>query len=315
MTTSATAAPFLGVDTTQADGRLPFFRVGDIKVYPLREFDAFPIPQIFFPQIDEDPPPADAWYLQEPHWHEGRPRLNQQSHLLDTPDGFVLIDAAGGNGKVRGGGGPLHNQRRRWVEQLGLLGIGPQDISLLLFTHLHPDHVGFATELAEDGSWRATFPEARYVLAKPEWDHWTSRESVDHLASFGADFISDTIRPLGPLGVLDLVAADARITDSIRFVPAFGHTPGNVSIEVSSTGRTALFIGDLIHNAIQFARPHWSTAKCLDGPAAAAVRRATLERLADTDDILVPEHLPAPSGVHVTRDGEAFRFEYVTTET
>ncbi|MDR2564848.1 MAG: MBL fold metallo-hydrolase [Bifidobacteriaceae bacterium] len=304
---------FLDIDTPHTSGPLPYFRVGDIKAYQLSEFDALPLPTFFFPQIHEHPLDPDAWYTQPPHQLNGRLRLNQQSHLLDTPEGWVIIDAAGGNEKVRAGGGAMHNQHRPWLEQLALVGIGPEDISYLVFTHLHGDHVGFATALAQDGAWRATFPNARYKLAQPEWDYWTSRGAIDRLGRTG-DYISDSIRPLGPLGVLDLVPADAQITESIRFRPAFGHTPGNVTIEVTSGGATALFIGDLIHNALQFAHPDWSTALCVDGAQAAKVRLATLNEVADTDTILVPEHLPWPSGVHVLRDGDAFRFDYVKDE-
>jgi glyoxylase-like metal-dependent hydrolase (beta-lactamase superfamily II) len=289
---------------------LPYFLVGDIKVYPLREFDVFFPPQVFFPQSESDPLDSGAWYAQPPHQLDGRIRLNQQSHLLDTPAGWVLIDAAAGNEKVRPSDS-FHNQHRRWLDQLALLGLEAKDIASVLFTHLHCDHVGFATDLGEDGSWQATFPQARYVLARPEWDWWTSRAAIDPLRRTG-DHISDSIRPLGPLGVLDLVDADARITDAIRFIPAFGHTPGNITIEVKSAGHTALFVGDLIHNALQLARPTWSTRFCIEPERAAASRVALLEQVADTDTIVVPEHFPAPSGIRVLRDGQgAYRYRFV----
>ncbi len=99
--------------------------------------------------------------------------LNQEAHLLKVDGLTILIDAGGGNGKVRRPGGVFHLADRPFLEQFARAGVGLDEIDVVVFTHLHVDHVGFATSLAEDGSWQPTFPRARYLVVREELDWWT----------------------------------------------------------------------------------------------------------------------------------------------
>jgi glyoxylase-like metal-dependent hydrolase (beta-lactamase superfamily II) len=302
-------APFIGYDATAKAGPLQSFSVGGLKVWALREFVSQPLAQIFFPQLRDRPLPHDAWYAQEPHFGAGRLRLTRQAHLIDAPEGWVLIDAASGNEKVRPNNPTMHNQERPWLEQLAWLGLTPLDVSLVVFTHLHCDHTGFATALGADGNWEPTFPNARYVVSRPEWDYWTSRDTVAALERTG-DHLSDTVRPLRAGGLLDLVDPESRLTEAISLIPAFGHTPGNVIVQASSLGGTAWFVGDMVHSALQFAFPEWSTAMCVDPAEASRARLRLLRKAAESDLVVVPAHFPAPTALRVRRDGDAFAFDF-----
>ncbi len=307
-----TSAPVRWVDTPQTTGVLPAFRVGDVTVHPLRELDYLPLPEEFFPQTAAQPWDPDAWYAREPHVTGGRLRLNQQAHLLATPSGWVLVDTGGGNGKDRRNPA-FHQQRRPWLEQLGLLGIGPQDIDLVVLTHVHVDHVGFATRPDGAGGWAPTFPRARYVLARDEYAFWTGPQARPLLERTG-DYVADSVVPLHEAGVLDLVTGPVDVTPEIRVVPAPGHTPGNTYLEVRSAGERALFVGDMLHHAVQLARPAWSTRYCVSDADAAAQRLAVLDEVADTPTLLVAAHLPFPTAGRVRREGDGFRIELVALE-
>jgi glyoxylase-like metal-dependent hydrolase (beta-lactamase superfamily II) len=89
-----------------------------------------------------------------------------------------------------------------------------------------------------------------------------------------------------------VVEPDLRICDEVRLVPAAGHTPGNVCVEVSSEGQRAVFAGDMVHHALQLAFPDRSTDFCVDARGASEARQALLREIADRDVLLFPAHFP-----------------------
>jgi glyoxylase-like metal-dependent hydrolase (beta-lactamase superfamily II) len=103
-----------------------------------------------------------------------------------------------------------------------------------------------------------------------------------------------------------VVAPDHQIAPGIRLLPAAGHTPGNVCVEVTSRGERAVFCGDMVHHPLQLAHPDWSTNFCVDGDAATEARRWLLADVADTGTLLVPAHFPGCRPGHVVRDGAAY---------
>ncbi len=298
------------VDTGGGEGPLWSFRVGDVEVFPIREVDYLPSPSEFFPQLETESWTDGAFYTREPFTRDGRIVLNQEAHLLKAGGITILIDAGGGNGKVRREGGVFHLADRPFLEQLPRAGVALDEVDVVLFTHLHVDHVGFATSLADDGTWRPTFPNARYLLVREEFDWWTGPDAGRYLERTG-DYIADSILPLRDAGVLDLVDADHVVAPGIRLVPAPGHTPGNVYVEVESAGQTALFAGDMLHHGVQLERPEWSIRYCVVPGDSAAQRRALLEKAADSGALLVPAHFPFPAAGHVSRDGDGFAYTFI----
>ncbi|WP_078857104.1 MBL fold metallo-hydrolase [Streptomyces sp. NBRC 109706] len=297
------------VDTGGGSGPLWSFPVGDIRVHPVREVDYLPLPTDFFPQLETESWTEGAFYTREPFTRDGRIVLNQEAHLLVTGDRRILVDAGGGNGKRRNGG-VFDRADRPFLEQFARAGVAVEDIDTVVFTHLHVDHVGFATSADGAGGWVPTFPNARYLLVEEEFAWWTGPEGARQLERTG-DYVADSILPLHAAGVLDLVPADHEVAPGIRLVPAFGHTPGNVYIEVTSAGSRALFAGDMLHHGVQLERPEWSIRYCVLPGDSAAQRRALLERVADTGDLLVPTHFPFPSAGRVSRAERGFTYTFV----
>src|SRR5499427_6438498 len=146
-----------------------------------------------------------------------------QSFLIRQNGLTVLVDACGGNDKERARP-HFHRRSWQWLETLRSAGVAPEDIDVVLCTHLHVDHVGWNTRL-ENGRWVPTFPNARYLIAQREWDYWRSSAGVISLGRTG-DFISDSVAPVVDAGQADLIDDRLGFCECIGIEPAHGHTPG-----------------------------------------------------------------------------------------
>lgn len=289
-----------------ADEPVRSIRIGDVTVHPLVQLHYRVDPARFFPGVEQWPIDKDAWYWRAPYLDAGALVIDMGGFLVRTPDRVILIDAGVGNGKVRPNPS-FHLRQDDWLGLLARIGVAVEDVDTVLFTHLHVDHVGFATTWSE-GCWVPTFPNARYHTTTAEWDYWTSPAAAAEFDRLG-DYISDSISPLQVAGVLELSPPDLRVTDEVRLVPASGHTPGNVCVEVRSQGMRAVFAGDMIHHPLQLAFPGRSTDYCIDDRAA-TVARGELLRSMGPQDLLFPAHFAGaiPGRVLAEADG-AYGFD------
>ena len=123
-----------------------------------------------------------------------------------------------------------------------------------------------------------TFPNARYLMGRVEYDHWTTQRERDDMKVV----LADSVAPVWDAGFVDLVETDQRICDELSLVPTPGHTPGHVSIRVTSDGEDALISGDFMHHPCQIARPDWSSTADTDPDRARRTREQMLARLANT---------------------------------
>lgn len=281
-------------------------RVGAVDVYPLVQLRYRVDPARFFPHVAEWPVDRDGWYWQEPYIESGALVIDMGGFLVRTPDRTILIDAGIGNGKTRPNPN-FDNRDDDWLAHFTRLGVPPGDVDTVLFTHLHVDHVGFATTW-DGGRWVPTFPNATYHTTAAELDYWTSPAARSEMDRLG-DYISDSILPLAEAGVLEISPPDLVLSRHVRLLPAPGHTPGNVCVEVRSEGRRAIFAGDMIHHPLQLAFPHRSTDYCIDEGGATTAREQLLCGLG-ADDLLFPAHFPdsIPGRVRPGADG-GFRYE------
>ncbi|HYR39975.1 MAG TPA: MBL fold metallo-hydrolase, partial [Methylomirabilota bacterium] len=211
-----------------------------------------------------------------------------QSYVLRTPWHTVVIDTCVGNDKPRNGVPAWHMRRGTYLSDLAAAGVKPEDVDMVICTHLHVDHVGWNTRL-EGGRWVPTFPRARYVIVREEFEFW-KRESETGREEFG--LIDDSVIPVVEAGVADLVASDHVIDDRLRLEPAPGHTPAHVCVRLTTPAGQAIFTGDMMHRPIQVAEPEWNSRFCDDAELARKTRRGFLERHADADVIVLAAHFP-----------------------
>jgi glyoxylase-like metal-dependent hydrolase (beta-lactamase superfamily II) len=230
-----------------------------------------------------------------------------QSFLIKTPHHTILVDACGGNDKNRARP-HFHQKALPWLETLAAAGATPEDIDFVLCTHMHVDHVGWNTRL-ENGRWVPTFPNARYIFARQEYDHWQKLAAETGLPRTG-NYFEDSVLPIVEADRAVLVETDHSIEDGVWLDPLPGHSPGAVGLHLKSGGHEAILCGDMMHHMIQCHFPDWSTNFCTDQAAARMTRRAFLENYADTDVLVYPSHFPAPTGGYIESTANAFGFRY-----
>ncbi len=230
-----------------------------------------------------------------------------QSYIVKTPHHTILIDSCIGNDKPR----PL---RPKWnmksdniyMRAMATAGLGADDIDFVMCTHLHVDHVGWNTRL-EDGRWVPTFPNARYVFGKDEFDYWTAQNATAPVPQF-----VDSVLPVVEAKRAEIVRSDYEIGDHLRILPTPGHTPGHTSFALGRGKDTAVFTGDLMHSPLQARYPQLSAKFDVDPAQAATTRRHFLERYCGTDTLCCTAHFPSPSAGRIRRWGDGFACEAVT---
>jgi glyoxylase-like metal-dependent hydrolase (beta-lactamase superfamily II) len=239
-----------------------------------------------------------------PHFLDDKGRFLQtiQAFVVDAPGLRMIVDTCVGNDKDRGGRAPFHMMRTTFLEDLAAAGFPPESIDVVLCTHLHVDHVGWNTRL-QNGRWVPTFPRARHLFARREWEHWSTEEDDDTKR-----IMADSVRPILDAGLADLVEMDHRISEAIWLEPTPGHTPGHVSVRLASEGADAVITGDLMHHPIQMAEPQWATPFDSDAEHAKQTRRAFCERYADGPVTVLGTHFHHPTAGRIVRHGQAWRF-------
>lgn len=266
-------------------------------------------PSEFFPHFPGLDIAGDDWYLRPPFMDEssGRMVLTIQAFLIRTPGRVILIDACVGNDKSRRRP-EFDHQDRDWLERLRRTGVDPGDIDTVVLTHLHTDHVGWATRLVDD-DWVPTFRNARYLVTEAEYRHWSSDAGRAAMERTG-DYMADSVEPLAEAGILELIEPETVVERGIELRPAPGETPGHVCVALASEGARAMLSVDTFHHPVQCTLPDWSTRYSTDPVQAVTTRRVLLESVADTDIAVIPTHFPPPTVGHIIRDQGAYRFVY-----
>ncbi len=228
-----------------------------------------------------------------------------QSFLIRQPGLTILVDCCGGNDKERARP-HFHRQRRPWLDTLRAAGAEPEDVDIVLCTHLHVDHVGWNTRL-ENGRWVPTFPKARYLIAQREWDYWRNAGPAALVRT--GDFITDSVLPIFASGQADLIGDAHALGSGMSIEPAHGHTPGQMMLRIDGGGREALLTADLMHHPLQLRYPEWSTRFCVDPVQARQTRMNFCKEHAGSGRLVFPTHFASPTGGTIERDGNsAYRF-------
>lgn len=275
-------------------------RIGDVTIQSVVEIprSAYPTTTMLPDATPEGVARHHGWL--RPHfWDDTTGDLGSriQTYVVRTPRSTVLIDTCVGNDKHRDESPLWHRRRGRWLDDLAAVaGVTPEQVDLVVCTHLHVDHVGWNTRLV-DGRWVPTFPRAAYVVAGEEWDYWRYEKD---------ECIKDSVVPVVEAGRVKLVETTYRIDPWLRYEPAPGHTPGHACVRLTTSAGEAVFSGDLMHRVVQVAEPQWSSRFCYDGRQAAATRRAFLDRHADSGTLILAAHFPRPG--YVVRENGGFRF-------
>jgi glyoxylase-like metal-dependent hydrolase (beta-lactamase superfamily II) len=285
--------------------------LGKIKVSTVREGEGM-MPMLFaLPGITtEDLEDLKPWYWSKELSLEPQDatfRIEVRSYVLQIQGKNVLIDTCCGNDKQRSV--PWADQLQTdWLVNLAREGFRPADIDIVLCTHLHADHVGWNTCL-KNGQWVPTFPNARYVFSRKDYEFFRMQTHEAH----NREAYLDSVLPVVEAGLADIVESNHcvhhEVEDGIWLEDASGHSPGSVVVNARCGGSRAVFTGDVIHHPIQLIRPDIAFFADESPAQACATRQRLLAQCADNGSVVFPAHFPDPPYGHVRRAARQFRFD------
>ena len=288
--------------------------VGDFRIDRVVESEvAFAPLDFLLPGIPGDLVERNADWLKPRYVNEDgtRPIMAFQSFVLRTGRHTILIDACTGNDKERPQRPEWHRQNNDFLERMARAGVPPDAVDFVFCTHLHADHVGWNTRL-RDGRWVPTFPKAKYLFARREYEYW--ERAHNDAANNGRELpnhgsYADSVLPVMQAGQAVLVETDHQIENGVHLEAGHGHTFGACFMHAKSRGDHAVFIGDAAHTPVQLAMPGLSSRFCFDAALSTRTRTALCERYAETATIILAAHFPTPVAARIRRHRDAFRLD------
>jgi glyoxylase-like metal-dependent hydrolase (beta-lactamase superfamily II) len=285
------------------------FKAGDLTIHRIIEQET-----TFLPALEMLPTLTPELLAENRAWMQQAKALDAsdvlmlcfQSYVVKTPHHTILIDSCIGNDKPRPNR-PKWNMKSddTYMRGLAAAGMSVGDIDYVMCTHLHVDHVGWNTRM-ENGRWVPTFPKARYVFGKTEFDYWVETHAKTPVPAIG-----DSVMPIVEAKRHEVVGDEAAIGEHVRLLPTAGHTPGHSAFRLGRGRDEAVFSGDLMHSPIQTRYPEMSVKFDVDPVEAGKTRRSFLERYCDTDTLCCTAHFPSPSVGRIKRKGNGFSCEAV----
>lgn len=251
-----------------------------------------------------------------PHYvdADGHLAFSIHAYVIESEGRRIIVDTCIGNDKARSF--PLWNQvQGGFLSRLAAAGLPAESIDLVLCTHLHVDHVGWNTYKLGD-RWLPTFPNARYLWGRVEWNHWNNERERKRVADDAHKglldveaVMADSIQPIVDAGLHTLVESDHQLTSEVRLIATPGHTPGHVSVVIESQGRKAIITGDMLHHPVQIADSSICSILDDDSEQGRRTRTAFIEEQCGCKTLVLGTHFAAPCGGRIVRDGTSFRFE------
>jgi glyoxylase-like metal-dependent hydrolase (beta-lactamase superfamily II) len=284
--------------------------LGDVTVTRVWEYHGSVemTPEQFFPDIPRQDWEDQAGWL-VPEFHDpatGTVRSAIQTWLLRSEGRTILVDTGVGNGKERPYSPVWSHLDTDFLDNLARAGVRPEDVDVVINTHLHVDHVGWNTRL-EGRAWVPTFPNATYLMPKDDFDFYNpANNRAPVLGRGNQNVFEDSVAPVHQAGLTRLWEHDHRIDAHLRLEQAPGHTPGSSVLTLTSGTDRAVFVGDMMHTPMQVLDPDANSCFCQDPAEARATRRRVLGEAADTGILVFPAHFPGGGAVEVVRDGGTF---------
>jgi glyoxylase-like metal-dependent hydrolase (beta-lactamase superfamily II) len=285
------------------------YRVGDVTVTRIEERTVTSSASGLLPDWDPAFVDPDQDGLVPDHMDSGREKLTVSIHawLVRIGKHTIMVDTGIGNGKTRAS--RLFNQLDTpFLARLAAAGVQPEDVTHVLLTHIHTDHVAWNTRLI-DGRWIPTFPNARYFVPRLGYDYFNAREGR---TKPNYDMFEDSVLPVIATGQAVMVEANGgEVLDGFSYHPTPGHSVDHNSILLRSCGEAAMFGGDVMHHPIQLRRPEWNSVFCAAAEQARDSRRWALEQASRRRALYFSSHFAGTSAGTWTRSGDGFAWRFV----
>lgn len=285
--------------------------IGDLRIDRVEEFDLLEGIHFLLANLPEGAVEKNLHWMAPAFLDPVKMMLKSCCHswIIRTKHHNIMVDTCVSGEKHRPFMSQVHDLRWfSYMERLAEHGLTPADIDYVLCTHLHFDHVGWNTRL-EDGRWVPTFPNAKYIFGRKEFQNldklMKSAEVDDKHALIGFE---DSVLPIVAAGQAVLVDDGFAIDDQVSIELAPGHTEGNILVRARSREQGGIFTGDILHTPLQVPYPDVNSNFCALPELARATRRRVLEDCAEHGHLMLPAHFSAPYVGRVTARADAFDF-------
>ena len=279
------------------------WQVGEVKVSRIVEIWDFQDDiRMTMPEATEEEVLALDWL--HPHYAtpDGRQRMNFQGFVVQAPGRTIVVDSCIGAGREREFD-VFCDLPEGFLEDLESLGISREEVDTVMCTHLHFDHVGWNTyKDPETGEYKPTFPNARYLFGRTEYEAW--QNVIRHDGHHTDAHLVECVDPIVAAGMADFIEPDHVIAEGIYCEPSHGHTPGHVHVRISSQGQEAVITGDLMHHPMQVAMPHRPATFDMDKEAGRHTRMGFVNKYVDSGVLVIGAHFAEPTAGHINTHGE-----------
>lgn len=280
------------------------YDIGDIEITKVVEDVAPTSPKFIFADVSyEDLQRHRDWM--HPHFLDDSGKLVMSIHsfVVKTRHHTILVDTCLGNDKQGRMFPPWNDRNSPFLDDLTKAGCDPDSVDFVFCTHLHVDHVGWNTKL-ENGRWVPTFPNAKYLFNKEEYEYWkTVQEPHDKVV------FEDSVLPIVEANRAEFVSSDYQIDDGIVLESTPGHTPGHCSVTIKSNGKDGVITGDMIHHPVQIAENHYASNFDVDQEMSTATRRTFCEKYSDRDVRIIGTHFAPPTAGRIVHTLGQWRLE------
>lgn len=283
--------------------------LGDVEITRVEELYG-PVgmtPEVFFPESpkhewDEHRSTVVPDFLDE---ETDICRIAVQTWVLRSEGRTILIDTGVGNHKERPYAPFWGHLELDFLGNLARAGVHPDDVDIVVNTHLHVDHVGWNTRL-EGQSWVPTFRNASYLMHKADFEFWNPANNPKIAGGVNQNVFEDSVAPVHAAGQITLWESSHRIDANLHLQSTPGHTPGSSVVMLASGTERAVFAGDLLHSPFQIMQPEHNSCFCEDAHAARKTRGEILGWAADTNALVLPAHFTGHGALEVERSGNSF---------
>lgn len=253
-------------------------KVGNFDIYSVSDGYMIFQREMFFPDLT-----IETWKPYPPY-HLPQFEMNLGSFVIAGASKTILVDT---------GLGKLDHHIEQPIQQtllpeLGTFNLSPNDIDIVFLTHLHLDHVG-TNMTNESGEWKQTFPNAKYMVEKSDWDMFSRLADKPRF-----QYIKEQVQPLFSSGSLHLFEGAISLIEGVTTMPTPGHTPGHTSLIIESEGETAVIIGDAAHIPPQIEQSSWSPSPDRDKTLSAKTRSSLMDFIEKENALIASGHFPKP---------------------